>query len=150
MASVIDTEHFRGRAATSQGTSGDGGGTVDQILKRLGIVEAALTEIGGDVREMKGTLPHLATKAEITELRADMQEIRGALPHLAPRSDVQEIKSILPHLALRSDVQEIKSALPHFATRAELRGVETRIIKWFIGTAITLTALVFSIARFVV
>jgi hypothetical protein len=94
MASIIDTEYFRGKAAASQRTSGNGGGSVDDILKRLGIVESSVAEIRGDVREIKAVLPHLATKADLNAL-------------------------------------------------------ETRQIKWLIGTVITCTALAFSIAKFV-
>jgi hypothetical protein len=78
MASIIDTDRYRGRAAASQRTGGNGGGTVDDILRRLGIVESAVVEIGGDVREIKGVLPHLATKAEIEAIGAKINSVAAA------------------------------------------------------------------------
>jgi hypothetical protein len=94
MVSVLDKESIRGRAAALQAHGGDGGGIVNDILRRLGIVEASVQETGGDVREIKGALPHLAT-------------------------------------------------------RADLHAHETRILRWLIGTVITVATLAFSIAKFV-
>ena len=94
MASVIDSDRFRGRAAASQGAGGNGGGTVDDILKRLGVVESVIGE-------------------------------------------------------MRADVSAIKAVMPHLATKADINALETKIIKWIIGTVITSASLAFAIARFV-
>lgn len=59
---------------------------MDDTLKRLGAVESAVLQIGGDVREIKAILPSLATKAELAELRSEVREIRSVLPHFASKS----------------------------------------------------------------
>jgi hypothetical protein len=158
MARIIDTDYFRDRAVASQGTGGDGGGTVDDILRRLGVVESSMLEIGGDIREIKGVLPHLATKAELGEIRADIREIKGLLPQLATkgelgevRADLREIKGILPHLATKAEVEAVgtKIASVEGSVIAEIRALETKIIKWFIGIGVAVGALGFSVAKFV-
>jgi hypothetical protein len=52
---------------------------VEDILRRLGVLESSVTEIRADVGTMrvdvgamKAHLPHLATKAEISHLEAAM------------------------------------------------------------------------------
>ena len=66
MASLIDTEYFRGKAAASQTTSGRGGSSMDETQKRLGALEVVVAEI-------KAVLPHLATKADLADLRSVIQ-----------------------------------------------------------------------------
>jgi hypothetical protein len=79
MARVFETGSFRGKAAASQGTGGTGGGSVDDILKRLGVVESAVNAVAGDVREIKGILPSLATKAELESVRTEIKALESAI-----------------------------------------------------------------------
>jgi hypothetical protein len=72
MARIIDTDHFRSRAAAPQGTSGNGGGSVEDILKRLGIVESLVGQIRVDVSAIKAALPHLATKADLNAVEGSL------------------------------------------------------------------------------
>jgi hypothetical protein len=116
MAVVIDSENFRSRAAALQTTGGEGGGKMDDVLKRLGILETIVNEVRVDVSAIKATLPHLATKA-------DLKEAFGSL--------------------------ESKIAGTQGSLEAKMHGMETRLIQWFIGTAITLVALAFGIAKYV-
>jgi hypothetical protein len=162
MASMIDTERVRGKAAASQGTGGGGGGSVDDTQKRLGIIETAIAEIKailvglatkaelqqfrgetkaelekvrGDIREISATLPHLATKEEIKSLHlATKEEIRSL--HLATKEEIKD---------LQGDIREIKGLF-----KVEINALENRQLKWFIGTVITCATLAFSIAKFVV
>ena len=50
---------------------------------------------------------------------------------------------------IKSELSRIAAIIPHLATAASLAAAETRIIKWFVATAFTLTTLAFSIAKFV-
>jgi len=43
---------------------------MDDVLRRLGIVESLVAGTREDVSAMKETLPHLATKADINEVKA--------------------------------------------------------------------------------
>ena len=74
---------------------------MDDVLRRLGVVESLLSETRVDVSAIKATLPHLATKAEINVVRADISEM------------------------------------------------ETRIIRWIVGTTLAAASLAFAIAKFV-
>lgn len=68
---------------------------MDEILRRLGAVEAAVSDIKSDVSALKATSNHLATKNDVSSL-------------------------------------------------------ESKLIRWCVGTAIAVAALAFTIARFVV
>jgi hypothetical protein len=131
MASILDTDRFRGRETAPQGHGGDGGGGVDDILKRLGNVESAVADLRGDMREVMAVLPTLATKVEVSEVRGDIASIKAELPHLATKENVAGV---------RTEVEAVK---------AQIHASEARIIRWFIATSITIAALSFSIARFV-
>ena len=69
------------------------------------------------------------------------------------KGQVDTIAATIPHLATAKSIDAILATIPHLATAASLAAMETRIIKWFIATATTLTALAttvaFSIAKFV-
>jgi hypothetical protein len=112
MASVIDSDRVRGKAAASQGTRGNSGGTVEDILRRLGVIESSIGEMRNEI---------------------------GAL-----RTEVGAITSVLPHLATKAELCRVEGSL-----KAEINSLETRIIKWLIGTVIASTSLAFVIARFV-
>jgi hypothetical protein len=104
MASIIDADRFRARQA-ARGAGGSDGGNVDDVLRRLGAVEALVTETRVDVGAIKATLPHLATKAELREVRSDIS------------------------------------------------AMETRMIRWIVGTAIAsisvAVSVAFAVAKFV-
>jgi hypothetical protein len=67
MARIIDADRFRERPA-AHSTGGSDGGNVDDILRRLGVVETMVGETRVDVSAIKATVPHLATKADINAL----------------------------------------------------------------------------------
>lgn len=54
---------------------------------------------------------------------------------------VDAVKERLARIEARLDVIEAT-----MSTKADLAALETRLIKWFVGTAVTLTTLVASIA----
>jgi hypothetical protein len=49
---------------------------VDDILKRLGVLESSVAALVGDVREIKGILPFLATKADVECVRTEVEKVR--------------------------------------------------------------------------
>jgi len=135
MATVMDPVWFRSRAAASQGTSGSGGGKVEDkdTQQRLGAVESSLAEARADGSAIKATLLHLATKADLKEvigtLRAEFEVKIGAL----------RVHFETKYGELRAEIGSL---------RTEMRSMEIRMIKWFIGTACTLVTLVFGIQRY--
>jgi hypothetical protein len=163
MGSVVAYNH-RSDVPSSSGGSGSGGGDVDETLRRLGNVETAVAGLKGQVDTIAATIPHLATAKSVDAIattlphlatKASVDAIVSILPHLATKASVDAIVSILPHLATAASVSELKSELAGSiaAVRSDMSAMETRIIKWFITTAITLTTLAttvaFSIAKFV-
>jgi hypothetical protein len=116
MARIIDTDRFRDRSA-ARGGGGSGGGNMDDVLRRLGVVESLVAETREDMSAIKAAFAHLATKAEVNDLKAD--------------------------------VSAIKTELPHLATKADVNALETRIIRWFVGTTIAVSSVAFTIAKFV-
>ena len=93
MAEIIDANRFRERAV-AHSRSGQDGGNMDDVLRRLGVVEAVVGELRSDVSAMKATIPHLATKADLSDL-------------------------------------------------------ETRIIRWLVGTTLAAVSAAFAVAKFV-
>jgi predicted nucleic acid-binding Zn-ribbon protein len=63
----------------------------------------------------------------------------------------EEVKQRLARIEARLDV--IESRLEHMATKADLAALETRMLKWFVGTAITMSTvtgtLAFAAAKFI-
>lgn len=105
---------------------------MDDILRRLGNVEKSVGDLRGQVDTIAATIPHLATAKSVSDFRAEVAE---------------------SHSELKAQMRGIQATIPHLATAASVAAMETRIIKWFIATATTLTALAttvaFSIAKFV-
>lgn len=126
MASMIDTELFRGKAAASHTTSGRGVRSVDETQKRLGAIETLLAEI-------KIFLTTLATKTELEQLRGDSKAAQEQL-----RGGLLEINAVLPHLATKADFLSAKE---------DIAKLHASMIKWVVGTMISCTAAAYSVAR---
>ena len=137
----------------------DCGGSVEDILKRLGAVESSISEI----KVQTAVIPQLATKSDVAELKGEISAINARIPQFATKSDLAELKaeisavlSVIPTLATKSELGELKAqisaltaVIPHLATKADISGIETKIIKWIIATVITSFGVAFSIAKFV-
>src|SRR5581483_700415 len=97
--------------------------------------------------EMTGLRSEMAEG--FSELRSEMEASDSAL-----RSEITGLRSEMATSVsdLKSENKSIAAIIPHLLTAASLAAAETRIIKWFIGTAASLTALVstlaFTIAKF--
>ena len=104
---------------------------MDDILRRLGVVEKDVSEIKADVSGLKEQMTHLATKTEVLELKAAVAGIQTQMPYLATKADVSDVKTLI------SD------------TRTLIRDAKTSIIQWVVGTTLAAAALAFAIAKFV-
>ncbi|MHA4868166.1 hypothetical protein ACXZ1M_10710 [Duganella sp. PWIR1] len=69
----------------------------------------------------------------------DIEERVTRLEHFA-----EEVKHRLARIEARLDV--IEAQLTHMATKADLAALETRLIKWFIGTAFAITTVMAGVA----
>ena len=74
MSRVIESDRFGSRGAASNAAGGSGGGNVDDILKRLGVVETSVSDIRAQISGIVAVLPHLASKADLNSLKADLKE----------------------------------------------------------------------------
>jgi hypothetical protein len=79
------------------GKSNGGGGGMDDVLKRLGVVESTVSEIRSQVSGIATILPHLATKDDVTAVRVEVSELRA---------EVRNIAAVMPHLATKADLSE--------------------------------------------
>jgi hypothetical protein len=61
---------------------------VDDILKRLGNVETAVSQIRTQVGAISATMPHLATAASVSQISA-------MIPHLATKADMASMESAI-------------------------------------------------------
>lgn len=63
MTNIVDADRFCTQSL-GHGTGGGDGGYMDDVLRRLGMVEGLLTRTREDVSAMRVTLSHLAARAE--------------------------------------------------------------------------------------
>jgi hypothetical protein len=76
-------------------------------------------------------------ESDIGHVKTDVSELRGDMK--AANDSLAAIKATIPHLATRADLNEVAGRM---AT------METKLIRWFVGTALAIGALAFSIAKF--
>lgn len=69
----------RSRSVPSELGTGSGGGGVDDMLKRLGVLEIGVSELKVQVGSIAARLPYLATKAEVGDLKAAISEAKTAI-----------------------------------------------------------------------
>jgi hypothetical protein len=120
--------------------SGSGGGEVEDIFKRMGNVEASVAGLREQVGVIAGTIPHLATAAALADVRKEVGAIAAVIPHLATAAALADLKK---------EVGAIAAVIPHLATASSISAMETKIIKWIIGTVLSSTGLAFTIAKLV-
>lgn len=58
------------RSAPAGMGAGSGGDGMDEVVKRLGVLERDVSDLKVQVGSIAAQLPHLATKAEISDLKA--------------------------------------------------------------------------------
>src|ERR1700737_2255677 len=69
----------RSTVSNSSVGSGSGGGDVEDILKRLGNVEAHVSELRSQVSAILAIIPHLATKADVADVKADVAAVETTI-----------------------------------------------------------------------
>ena len=58
---------------------GDGGGDVEDILKRVGNVETTVFDLKSQVSAILATIPHLATKSDVADLRTTIASLEARI-----------------------------------------------------------------------
>jgi len=146
MGHVVVYNHRSSAVSNAAAGSGNGGGDVEDILRRLGNVETCVVDLKTQVASIAANMPHLATAKSVSDLRTEMSNLRTEM-----KENMSDLRSELTASIseVKSEVSRIAGIIPHLATAASVSALETRMIRWFVGTATTLTALAFSIAKFV-
>jgi glutathione S-transferase len=67
----------------------------------------------------------------------------------ADKADIAQMatKADIAQMATKADIAQTKADIA--LVRVEMAALETRLIKWFIGTAVTLAGLAFAAGKFV-
>ena len=169
---VMEYEFDIGCPRTTAGGlgAGSGGGDMDDVSRRLGVIEndvsatkAGVGTLATQVGGIAARLPHMATKVEVEALATQVGGIAAQLPHMATRVEVEAlatqigaIAAQLPHMAtkvevgaLATQVGGIAAQLPHMASKADVSDAKVSIIQWMVGTTIAVAGLAFAVAKFV-
>jgi hypothetical protein len=114
---------------------------MDEILKRLGLLETIVTDVRLQVTSIAALLPTFPTKSELLSTKAELKEDIHAV-----RVEVQALRA-----ELKTDVQALRTELKTDvgALRSDMSSMEARLIRWFVCTAIAIAALAFSAAKYV-
>jgi hypothetical protein len=120
------------------------GGCVDDFLRRLGNVEADVTELKVQVGGILVILPTLATKADLAELKAELKTDIGSL-RTELKTDIGGLRT-----ELKTDIGGLRTELKTDigALGKEISSMEIRIIKWLVGTVVTTAGVAFSFAKY--
>ena len=81
MSRVMEYDFNSDRSRSTPGgiCAGSGGGGMDDVMKRLGVLERDMSDLKVQVGSIAAQLPHLATKAEIGDLRATISEAKTSI-----------------------------------------------------------------------
>lgn len=129
---ILEYGHRGAIAKTSVG-SGSGGGGVDDIFRRLGNVETGVSELRSEVSAISATIPHLATAASVADVRTEIASVRTEIAGV--RTEIAGVRT-----EIKTEIADVKTLIA---------SKETVMIRWFIGTALTLAGVAFSLAKFV-
>lgn len=113
---------------------------MDDVLRRLGLLEDDVSVIKTHVAGMAAQIPSLATKADLMAVKAEVAAIAAQLPNMATKADL---------MATNAVVAGIAAQIPHLATRAQIGDLKGSMIQWMVGTAIAIVALIFTMMKFV-
>jgi hypothetical protein len=118
---AAEVDRIRSGHAASSELSDRGGGHMDDVLRRLGLVESA-------VAELRGAVQHLATKADVNALETRL------------------VKAIADGDAkLAATIAALDTRLS-----ASIASLEGRLIKWLVGTVLASVGTAAAVAKFMV
>lgn len=136
---------------------------MDEVLKRLGAVETAVSETKVQISAIAATLPHLATKddvravsVDVAEVRTEVRAIAAVIPHLATKADLKEEiggargETVAIGASLSAEIGGLKGEIAALGEKlsAKIAASQTRMIQWTIGIIIAVAGLAFTIAKY--
>jgi septal ring factor EnvC (AmiA/AmiB activator) len=122
---------------------------MEDVLRRLGSLEKDVSLIKTEIAGITAVLPTFATKADVAQLSY-------MAANMATKGDVKaEVAGVRTEIAeVRTEIAEVRTEIA--GVRTEIADVRTEVaagkashIQWTVGTMIALTALAFTIAKFV-
>ena len=100
---------------------------MDDILRRLSVVESSVAVIRADVSAINAVLPHLATQARLSE-------VEGSL----------SVKISTVEGSLTARINAVEGSLT-----TKISDLEASLIRWVVGTGIAVGSLAFAVAKFI-
>ena len=134
----------------------DCGDIVDEILKRMGNLEADVSKLKVDVAIIAS---NYATKSDIAEVKTSIAELRTELK-VEIAGDRTELKGDIAGLRteLKSEIAEVRNEIAGVRTELKdeigrvwtgIKSMEVKIIRWFIATGLTIAGLAFTAAKLI-
>jgi prophage DNA circulation protein len=164
MAREATADHRLGSGPIEKSGTRGGGGTMDDVLERLGTVEDTVADIQSQVSGIAAVMPMLATKAEVASITAtlpllatktEVASIAAMIPLLATKADIQATKAdiasiaaVMPLMSTKGDIASIAAIMPLMSTKGDITGIENSMLRWLITTVIAAMGLVFVIAKY--
>ncbi len=105
-------------------------------------LKTVVAELKAVVAELKAALKEKATKADIARLEADLAGLKTVVARL--EADLAGLKTAVARLetiVARLEA-ELKAELKEKATKADLANLESKMLRWGIGIAVGMTAII--------
>jgi hypothetical protein len=129
-----DFSSDRSRSTSGGIGAGSGGGGVDDVMKRLGVLERDMSDLKVQVGTIAAQLPHLATKAEIGDLKAMTSTQIGDLRAMTS-TQIGDLRAMTS-----AQIGDLRAAISE---------AKTSIVQWVVGTTIAAAGMAFAIAKLV-
>jgi len=134
----------------------DCGDIVDDILKRIGNIEADVSKLKVDVGVIAS---NYATKSDIAEVKTSIAELRTELKveiagiRTEGKVEIAGVRTEIAGLRteLKDEIAGVRTELKGeiAAVRTSLESMEAKLIKWFVATGLSIAGLAFAAAKFV-
>jgi hypothetical protein len=97
--------------------------------------------------EVAERLARLETRVEL--IASQIATLAAQMATKVDKADIAQMatKADIAQMATKADIAQTKADIA--LVRVEMAALETRLIKWFIGTAVTLAGLAFAAGKFV-
>jgi hypothetical protein len=129
-----DFNSDRSRSTPGGICAGSGGGGMDDVMKRLGVLERDMSDLKVQVGSIAAQLPHLATKAEIGDLKAMTSAEIGGLRAMTS-AEIGGLRA-----TTSAEIGDLRAAISE---------AKTSIVQWVVGTTIAAAGIAFAIAKLV-
>jgi hypothetical protein len=140
-----DFNSDRSRSTPGGICAGSGGGGMDDVMKRLGVLERDMSDLKVQVGSIAAQLPHLATKAEIGDLKAMTSAEIGGLRAMTSA----EIGGLRAMTSAEIGGLRATTSAEIGDLRAAISEAKTSIVQWVVGTTIAAAGIAFAIAKLV-